>query len=278
MTIPAPHKYRCTTLQKPINALCCCQSNHTQYPNAGKEETNVSKVRELIGESGVIFLISPYSAKFTPAASTFSIWGVIYLLLLLYTLFHVGVIRAKDKHYALLNQVGFWFILTCLLNSAWIFAWHFKVIWLSLLLMVLLLLCLLKIALVFQVFELTHLEKLVVRLPFSVYFGWISVATIANATVFLISIHWGRFGLSPVVWTVIVLVIGAVIGILTTLRFKDFGYLLVFIWAYLGILIRHYSKFNGFGGLYPSIMITGGIAILAFLLLGTISVLATPKE
>jgi hypothetical protein len=219
-----------------------------------------------------------YTNLFTPSAGTFSIWGVIYLLLLLYTLFHVGVIRAKDKHHSLLNQVGFWFILTCLLNSAWIFAWHFKVIWVSLLLMVLLLLCLLKIALVFQGFELTRLEKLVIRLPFSVYFGWISVATIANATVFLISIHWGRFSLSPVVWTVVILVIGAVIGILTTLRFKDYGYLLVFIWAYLGILIRHYSKINGYGGLYPSIMITCGIAIIAFLLTGTISLWVTPKE
>jgi hypothetical protein len=84
----------------------------------------------------------------------------------------------------------------------------------------------------------TGAEKAFVHAPFSVYLGWISVATVANITTFLVNAGWGRFGLSEVFWTVLVLVVVAVITILMLALRSDVGYGLVILWAFAGIIIK----------------------------------------
>jgi hypothetical protein len=91
--------------------------------------------------------------------------------------------------------------------------------------------------------------------PFSVYFGWITVAAIANITVFLVSIGWNGFGVADYVWTSVIVLVGAVIGILRMRKDRNVVYGLVLVWAYLGILLKHVSS-DGFGGQYPSIIAT----------------------
>lgn len=195
-----------------------------------------------------------YPNLFTPAGLTFAIWGLIYLLLAASTLYQLGLFRGKEKaDETLLRNVGRLFAVSSLINIAWIFAWHYQLIPLSMLLMVLLLICLIDIAFTINSKELTTREKWFIRLPFSVYFGWITVATIANATVLLVSLGWDGFGISQSTWTIIILAVGALIGILTALRFNDIAYLLVFIWAYAGILIKHLSP-SGFAGQYRGIV------------------------
>ena len=97
-------------------------------------------------------------------------------------------------------------------------------------------------------------ESFFVKLPFSVYFGWITIATIANITAFLVSIDWDGFGISEVTWTIIILFVGVAIGILTTIRQKDIAYGLVFIWAYYGIYSKHTSE-SGFNGEYSYVIL-----------------------
>lgn len=109
--------------------------------------------------------------------------------------------------------------------------------------------------------QLTPQEKFFVKLPFSVYFGWITVATIANATVLLVSLDWNGFGISEQVWTVLVVFMGLFVAILTILRNKDIAYGLVFLWAYFGILIKHVSK-EGFAFQYPAVVYAAGFCIL----------------
>ncbi|MGO3168258.1 MAG: tryptophan-rich sensory protein, partial [Senegalia sp. (in: firmicutes)] len=107
-------------------------------------------------------------------------------------------------------------------------------------------------------------EKLFISLPFSIYFGWITVATIANITAFLVDIGWNRFGISEVFWTITIIIVGAIIAIVTILKNRDFAYGLVIIWAYAGILIKHLSE-SGFNSMYPSIITTviGAIIIVS---------------
>ena len=102
------------------------------------------------------------------------------------------------------------------------------------------------------------------RIPFSAYFGWITVATIANVTAFLVDNGWSGLGVSEVTWTVIMLLVGLVIGGITIWKMENKAYGAVMVWAYLGILIKHISE-DGFNGQYPVIILTVGIAMGIFL-------------
>jgi len=202
-----------------------------------------------------------YPNLFSPAGLTFSIWGLIYLLLAGYVLYQFS--KNAQKKGVLLTKVNMYFIATSVANILWIFAWHFDFIGLSVLIMGVLLFSLIRIADMLGDEQLTLQDKLFVYVPFSVYFGWITVAAIANVTVFLVSIGWNGFGLDDWVWTIIILLVGAVIGILRMLKDKNIFYALVLIWAYLGILIKHVSA-NGFGGQYTSVIVTVLVSMALF--------------
>ena len=192
---------------------------------------------------------------FTPSGITFSIWGIIYLLLLGYTIYQFGIGRdlASSDKVKSDNTIRQYFIINSLANISWIFSWHYGIVWLSVLMMIVLLVTLIKIADIVNDQYLTGKDNLFIRLPFSVYFGWITVATIANITAFLVSIKWNGFGMSEAAWTCLILVIGLVIGILRMNKDRNSAYGLVFIWAYSGILLKHLSA-SGFDGNYPYII------------------------
>ena len=130
--------------------------------------------------------------------------------------------------------------------------------------MIAMLVCLILINGCIIKYKLNSREKLFIKLPFSIYFGWITVATITNVTVFLVSIGWNGFGISDVLWTIIVLILGIIIGIATIIKNKDVPYGLVYIWAYTGILVKHLSP-NGFAGQYKSIIYTVIICIVVLI-------------
>lgn len=194
---------------------------------------------------------------FAPAGITFSIWSVIYTFLGLYTLYQFGVFRNRKSKLSQANitTASKFFVVTSALNIAWIFSWHFGYYLLSVIIMVALLLSLIRINHLLKSKPMSAAEKWLVRAPFSFYFGWITVATIANITAFLVSINWNGWGISDDLWTIIVLVLGAGIGTTVILRNKDFRYGMVLVWAYTGILIKHISD-NGFAGQYQNIIIT----------------------
>jgi hypothetical protein len=202
-----------------------------------------------------------YPNLFAPAGLTFSIWGLIYLLLAGYVLYQF--IKSSQKKEGLFNKINLFFTATSLANISWIFAWHYDYIGLSVLIMAILLFLLIKIADILRPEQFTSPEKLFIWAPFSVYFGWITVAAIANITVFLVSIRWNGFGISDFVWTSIILLVGALIGILRMRKDKNIAYGLVLVWAYLGILIKHLSA-GGFGGQYPSVIVTVILCLVLF--------------
>ncbi len=196
-----------------------------------------------------------YPNLFAPAAITFAIWGVIYLLLAAYTLYQLGFLQdnLSGEQAKFLGKIGFIFSLSSLANAVWIFTWHYHRITLAMVLMVVILVCLIAINRIVQQRELSPKERFFVQLPFSVYFGWITVATIANATTLLVSKGWNGFGLTDAVWTAIMLVVGTLIGVFTMLSHQDFAYGLVMIWAYLGIWLKHTGE-TGFASRYPMVI------------------------
>ncbi len=210
-----------------------------------------------------------YPNLFAPAGITFSIWGLIYFLLGYYVMYQF-VQKDKNKD-ELLEKINPLFIATSLANISWIFAWHYDYIGFSVIIMFALLFLLIKIADLLRKESFSLQENFFIKTPFSVYFGWITVATIANITVFLVSRDWDGFGITDVVWTSIVLLIGAFIGILRMNNDNSRVYGLVLVWAYLGILFKHVST-DGFGGNYPSVIATVGICIgLFFFFIGKLA-------
>lgn len=216
---------------------------------------------------------------FAPAAVTFTIWGLIYLLLAGYTIYQLVYSRinndtAVEKLFA---KIGVYFSISSIANILWIFSWHYFSIASSMLLIIVILICLIIINAEIYKTELSLRDKIFIKLPFSVYFGWITVATIANAAILLTSYNWDGFGISEVTWTVIVILIGLLIALATMLKNKDFAYGLTVIWAYLGILIKHTSS-NGFDGEYPAIIITVIVSMVILFLAGIYILVGKKKE
>ncbi|WP_350344011.1 alpha/beta hydrolase [Proteinivorax tanatarense] len=202
-----------------------------------------------------------YPNFFAPAGFTFGIWAVIYLLLGAYVLYQFGLFRRQLINERIFQEIAPYFIISSLANILWIFAWHNFKIAVSLFLMIAILLSLIKIQYILKRFKLYSRDKLFIRAPFSIYFGWITVATIANITTYLVSINWSGFGLSDVTWTVIILIVGLMIGSLTIFLNKDLVYGGVIIWAYFGILFKHTSPYD-FGGKYVPIILTVILSII----------------
>jgi hypothetical protein len=187
------------------------------------------------------YLSDKYPNLFVPAGITFSIWGIIYILWVVFAVYQArDLFKKEEREMPFLHQITFLFILSSAANSAWIFAWHYEYVGLSLLLMIVLLLSLLAIYVRLNIGRTTAplTEKLCVHVPFSVYLGWITVATIANVTAFLVSVNWDGFGISQLTWTIVVVSVGGLITILMLVLRKDIAYSLVVIWALLGIYIK----------------------------------------
>ncbi|WP_135605618.1 tryptophan-rich sensory protein [Methanococcoides sp. NM1] len=223
-------------------------------------------------------LSDAYPNLFAPAGATFAIWGLIYLLLAGYTLYQLGIFQGNTTtdRTELMYKIGILFSVSSLANASWIFAWHYQIIPLSMLLMVVILICLILINQLTSREQFSKNEYFFIRLPFSVYFGWITVATIANATVLLVSWGWKDLILSDASWTVIVIAIGLVIGLATMLKNRDVAYGLVIVWAYSGILLKHTSP-ERFGYQYPAIINTT-IGCIVLLLLGEVYLLISKRE
>ncbi len=206
-----------------------------------------------------------YPNLFAPAGITFAIWGLIYALLALHVLYQWGLFRQSGGlSSAVLEKVGLLFSLSSLANTAWVFAWHYDLIGLSTLLIITILVLLVLINRAIRGMSLTTGDRVLVQIPFSVYFGWLTVATVANITVWLVSIGWSGFGLSDEVWAVVIIAVAATIGTVTMLRNRDIAYGLVLIWAFIGILIKH-SSATGFAGAYGAVIATTMISLAVFL-------------
>ncbi len=197
-----------------------------------------------IGGNSTEYISDLYPNLFTPAGFTFSIWGLIYLLLGLYVGYQVlDLLRGGDGRVLALDTTGYLFFVSSLLNAAWIFAWHYLQIGLSLVIMLALLVTLLALHRRLNPSGVVDLSaNWLAKLPFSIYLGWISVATIANVTVLLVHLGWNGFGMSDAFWTVLVLAAATALGAVYVLRRRDIAYAAVVLWAFYGIISQRLSS------------------------------------
>lgn len=174
---------------------------------------------------------------FVPAGYVFSIWGLIYLGLLAFVIYQALPSQRQNPR---LQKLGYAFALSCLANSAWILAWHYEQFGLTVLLLLTVLICLIVSYLRLGIGRqpVSRAETWLVRVPFSIYLGWATVATIANITQWLYFVEWHGWGVAPEIWAVVMLVVGVLVTAAMSFSRGDMGYQLVIIWAYVGIAVK----------------------------------------
>jgi translocator protein len=171
-----------------------------------------------------------YPNLFVPDGFTFSIWGVIYLLL-------IGFVVTCTKWLWFKADMFPLFFITCLLNAGWILAWHYLQVFYSVIIMLLFLAMLIYIYLQLQPFRtlLSPVQKLFLYTPFVVYLGWISVATIANITALLVHLKWTGAPFAEETWSIIMIITASILGMIFIGKRSDRAFALVIAWALLGI-------------------------------------------
>lgn len=178
---------------------------------------------------------------FTPAGYAFSIWGVIYLLLFAFILYQGRslVVKVRDNDFIL--KIGWWFVISCLANCFWIVSWIYGYTALSCVFIFILLFSILKIILNNKM-ELWDAPISVIAFlwwPFVLYAGWVTVASIANVSAYLVKINWDGFGISPVVWTIIMITIAVIVNLIVTWTRNMREFALVGAWALIAIAIAN---------------------------------------
>lgn len=205
-----------------------------------------------------------------PAGYVFSIWGVIYVALLAFTVYQA--LPSKAEH-PVLRSLGLLPALTGVLNTAWLLLFHYEVFVLTVPVMVALLVTLIVIhgRLWAMRERLEGVERWVVALPFSIYLGWITVATIANVAQTLSALGFDGFGIQPELIASVVLLLGLAIALTFVWRFADWAYGLVIVWAYAGIVVKEADS-----ALVPIVAGAGAVAVSA-LVLATIAGWVRPR-
>ena len=191
-------------------------------------------------------LSNQYPNLFTPAGLTFSIWGVIYLWLLVFVGFQIAALfrpTLAARIEPIVDKMGWLFVATCMFNVAWMFAWHWEKLGLSVVIMLGFLVTLLRLNETNGVghSKVNKLEKNLAHWPLGIYQGWITVATIANVTAFLVGNDWRGGSLSEPFWAVLMVLVGAAAAVFILIRQNNLGHGFAVAWALLGI----YLKRNG---------------------------------
>jgi archaellum component FlaF (FlaF/FlaG flagellin family) len=203
-----------------------------------------------------------YPSLFTPAGFTFSIWGIIYLGLLLFIVYQA---LPGQKENAFLARISVPFKINCVANAAWILAWHYDFLVLSVLIMACILVTLIAIysAMDSEHTRASRAERLLVHLPFRLYTAWICVASIANISTVQTAMNWDNLGTDAITWTLLKLALTGAIGVSVIARKGDIAFILVVAWAAFGISIKQIETPAVAGAALSLSMLAVMLAVLA---------------
>jgi hypothetical protein len=179
-----------------------------------------------------------FEILFVPAGYVFSIWGLIYLGL---TAFAVFQALPSQRENELQKTIAPYIWLGSLANIAWIFFWHYELFPLTLVAMLILLASLLVTFIRISGARggMTRWQYWLVEVVFAIYLGWITVATVANVTQVLYFFNWNGWGISDGLWAAVMLAVATLLGFLMLWRERSIPYVLVLIWAFIGIALKH---------------------------------------
>lgn len=209
-----------------------------------------------------------YETYFTPAGSTFAIWGLIYLSLLAFCIYHIVHVFSKHVDERVnqdVRKIGSLFIVNTLATTAWVYAFLGEYLLLSVVCMLIQLYTLFKIHLRLGIFN-THrsfLCKAFSQFPLSIYFAWICIATIANISVYLVSIGWNGWGLAPHLWAILLIGVATFLSTFMVFVRKNIFFGFVLVWALYGIMLKRQADLST----ESQAVVTAALAALALIVL-----------
>jgi len=216
---------------------------------------------------------SEITAKFdtllTPLGLTFLVWIIIYVLMGIYTIYQWQIIKVKRHERSdLLTNINIYFNISSASNTIWIISWHQEMIWLSLINMIVLFVSLMRIMKLIKwedaLKPFTKEENIKIKYPFSIYFGWITMALLINIFVFLRSISWVGFGISSEIGSILFLLTGLYFSVINIFRYESLTYGITILWALIGIFTRHIN-INGYHLMYPGIIMVIFVSIIVLI-------------
>lgn len=203
-----------------------------------------------------------FQVYFVPAGYVFAIWGIIYIGWIAFAIYQFQPAKKESPR---LQKLGYLFALSGVFNAAWLFCWHYNYFGLSVLAMLALLGTLIAsyIKLNVNLMSVGNAERWSVDIPFSVYLGWASVATIANITDWLYFVQWNGIGIAPQVWAVIMVMVASVLGLIMALARRDAAFLFVFVWSFIGIANKQAAEAMLANSAWAASLLALGLAIFS---------------
>lgn len=201
-----------------------------------------------------------FAVYFVPAGYVFAIWGIIYLGIIAYAFYQFKF--AKQENADQMSEIASWYLISCLANSIWLFLWHYEYIVATIFMMALLLISLIGIYLEIKKVKVQDKKfSWMVKIPFSIYLGWITVATVANAAavIFVLGYDGGNYATW---WTVGMMGVAALLAVIMILRERNYAYPMVIIWAIIGIAV----KFNLVSNIVWAVVVYVAIIVITMLL------------
>jgi MFS family permease len=194
-----------------------------------------------------------YPTVLTPAGYAFSIWSLIYLGMVSFSIYQL--LPAQIAKYAGVRTI---YLISCVLNCAWLYAWHHY--WIG---VCVILLFALAGSLALINFKLAERDKgldlVLAKAPFGLYFGWVTVASFVNLMVFL---RYTEVQMSPTTWNIVAIAfvaIALVVGTLVRVTLRNFIYPLAVAWALTAIAIKQQGN--------TAVILAAAIAVILCLVL-----------
>ncbi len=199
--------------------------------------------RKLFSAMDVGEVSNKYDTVFTPAGITFSIWGLIYIALLVFCIYHLYKVftkPAEDQANTDLKAIGWLFIINNISTGLWLIVWVNEMLFFSVILILIQLISLVLISIRAHISnpDRPMSTRIFTQFPLSIYFGWISIATIANISAYLKSVNWQGMGISDSLWTIIMIGVATLLTLFIVLVRRNFPYGLVVLWALYGIILK----------------------------------------
>ncbi|QGQ99517.1 tryptophan-rich sensory protein [Paenibacillus psychroresistens] len=206
-----------------------------------------------------------YPVAVTPAGYAFSIWSLIYILLAGFVILQF---IPKERNRSEFSRIGPWFVISSAFNVTWLLLWHSLHITTTAFIMIAMLISLI---IIYQESRVAGPgsnmgARLFIALPFSIYLGWISMATIVNVSVALYSVGWDGWGLSPQAWGIVLLIAAGLLAVSIGINYRDPFYALVIIWAAIAIALKQFESYPqlGYAALGIAFILAGFILIKGF--------------
>jgi hypothetical protein len=215
-------------------------------------------------------LSDQYPNYFTPAPITFTIWSVIYLFIIAFVAWQFLPLSSgrAAKRDAAIGRLGWRFVLVSLLNMLWLVCWHYELVAVSVCIMLVLLSVLIGVnRLLFEGSAPSTDERWLLQVPFGIYLGWISVATVANITAFLVKLGWNGWGMPAYSWAVLMIAVAVGLALWVLFRQRNYGYALAVAWACTGIYLKHHNPLEPYRSDLVMWTASAGAGVLALAVL-----------